>query len=70
MAGGLVIDPSRNGDSKITLIVSVLSVCAFISTSLVALRVYTRAAILKGFGLDDWVLIVAQVRRKSRTRNS
>ncbi|KAK4208919.1 integral membrane protein [Rhypophila decipiens] len=61
MAGKLEVDPSKNGDSKIVLIVTILSVCAFISTTLVALRVYTRAVILKGFGLDDWILIVAQI---------
>lgn len=61
MSAELKVDPSKNGESKTTLIVSILSVCAVISTSLVALRVYTRAAILKGFGPDDWVLIVAQV---------
>ncbi|KAM7200835.1 integral membrane protein [Naviculisporaceae sp. PSN 640] len=61
MAGELVVDPSKNGESKTTLILSILTVCAFISTSLVALRAYTRAVILKGFGLDDWVLILAQI---------
>jgi len=58
---GLIPDPSRNGDSQEAFIIGVLSTCAVLSTACVALRVYTRAAILKTVGADDWTLIVAQV---------
>lgn len=57
---GLVVDHSKDGESQEAFIVGVLSACAIVSTACVALRIYTRAVILKKVGADDWVLMAAQ----------
>ena len=54
-------DHSRDGESKRVEIITILSVCCAVSTILVTLRVITRAHIINAFGLDDWVVAIAQV---------
>ncbi|KAK3936525.1 integral membrane protein [Diplogelasinospora grovesii] len=50
-----------DGESKKAEIISILSVCCFLSTALVILRVFTRSYVVRAFGPDDWTLVVAQV---------
>jgi len=50
-----------DSQSKEAEIVGILSACCFITTMLVILRVITRAVIIRSFGPDDWVVVVAQV---------
>jgi len=61
MASAPTPDHSRDGESKRIEIISILSVCCVVTTTLVALRVITRALIIRAFGIDDWVVVVAQV---------
>lgn len=48
---------SRRGE-----IIAILSVASILSTLAVALRCYSRAVILRSFGLDDAIMVPAQVR--------
>lgn len=50
-----------DGQSQVTFIVSILSLATVISTAVVVLRIFTRARILRTFGLDDAVMGVAQI---------
>ncbi|OAA61813.1 hypothetical protein SPI_04672 [Niveomyces insectorum RCEF 264] len=54
-------DPSLNQQSKVPEIISIVTVCCVVTTTLVTLRVVTRALIVRAFGADDWVLVVAQI---------
>lgn len=54
-------DPSLSSQSRVKEIFALLSVFSALSTSVVALRVWTRARILRSFGVDDAVIVVAQV---------
>lgn len=60
-SGGPKVDHSLDGQSQVTFIVSILSLATVISTAVVVLRIFTRARILRTFGLDDAVMGVAQV---------
>ncbi|KAL1893538.1 hypothetical protein Sste5346_006368 [Sporothrix stenoceras] len=55
------IDHSRDGETKVPEIISIVTVCCTLTSTLVILRVITRAWIVRAFGPDDWVLAVAQV---------
>jgi hypothetical protein len=55
------IDHSRDGETKVPEIVSIVTVCCTLTSTLVILRIVTRAWIVRAFGPDDWVLVVAQV---------
>ena len=54
-------DHSLSSQSRVKEIFAILSVFSILSTSVVALRVWTRARILRSFGIDDAVIVVAQV---------
>lgn len=43
--------------------VVIISVFSVIPTIAIALRVYVRAWLIKGFGLDDWAALVGWVSR-------
>lgn len=60
-SGGPKVDHSLDGQSQVTYIVSILSLATVISTAVVVLRIFTRARILRTFGLDDAVMGVAQI---------
>ena len=62
MAAVPPIDHTRDGESKKVEIITILSVCCAVTTTLVTLRVITRARIINAFGLDDWFIVIAQVR--------
>ncbi len=47
--------------SRTTTVVAAVSVLLVFTTVLVSLRLYTRAAILKTMGHDDWAIIIALV---------
>lgn len=55
------IDHSKDSQSQVPYIVSVLTVACFFSTAVVLLRLYTRLRILRTFGADDMMMGVAQV---------
>ncbi|KAK7993025.1 hypothetical protein PG988_001819 [Apiospora saccharicola] len=55
------IDHSLDGQGRSKEIIAILSVFSAISTLVVALRIYTRASILRSFGTDDAVIIGALV---------
>lgn len=48
-------------------LVSTAGVFLALSWISVVLRTYTRAVLMKGFQLDDWIMLVAQVRGLSTT---
>jgi NO-binding membrane sensor protein with MHYT domain len=50
-------------DSLATNIIVAASVCWAIAAVFVALRFYTRVAIIKVVGASDWCILVALVRR-------
>lgn len=50
-----------DGQTKVPEIISIITVCCVLTSTLVLLRVVTRAWIVRAFGPDDWVLVVAQV---------
>jgi hypothetical protein len=55
-------DPALDGQSRVGEIIAILSVASILSTLAVTLRCYSRAVILRSFGLDDAVIVPAQVR--------
>ncbi|KAJ0137717.1 hypothetical protein CTA2_2010 [Colletotrichum tanaceti] len=55
------VDHSRDGESRFAEILAVLVVGTVLSTAAVALRAFTRLRMLRTFGLDDAVMVVAQV---------
>lgn len=55
------IDHSLDDQTKVPEIISIVTVCCTLTSSLVILRAVTRAWIVRAFGPDDWVLVVAQV---------
>ena len=57
------IDHSLDGESRFSEIVGILSFCSVLSTTAVALRVYTRWRLIDAFGADDGTMVVAQVCR-------
>jgi hypothetical protein len=54
--------PELDGESRVGEIVAILSVASILSTLAVVLRCYSRAVILRSFGLDDAIMVPAQVR--------
>lgn len=54
-------DHSLSSQSRVKEIFAILSIFSILSTFVVALRVWTRARILRSFGIDDAVIVVAQV---------
>lgn len=55
------VDHSRDGESRFAEILAMLIVGSVLSTAAVALRAFTRMRMLRTFGLDDTVMVVAQV---------
>lgn len=55
------IDHSKDSQSQVPYIVSILTVACFFSTAVVLLRLYTRIRILRTFGADDMMMGIAQV---------
>ncbi|KAK4142422.1 uncharacterized protein C8A04DRAFT_13223 [Dichotomopilus funicola] len=53
--------PELDGESRVGAIVAILVVGSVLSTSAVVLRCYSRAVMLRCFGLDDAVMIPAQI---------
>lgn len=60
-SGPTNVNHALDGQSQVTFIVSILSLATVISTAVVVLRIFTRARILRTFGLDDAVMGVAQL---------
>ncbi len=58
--------PILNNESRATTIVTAVSVILSFTAVLVGLRLYTRAAILKTMGHDDWAIVVALVSGATR----
>lgn len=56
-----IADHSKDGESQVTYIVSVLTLACVLSTAAVVLRLYTRSRILHTFGADDAVMAFTQV---------
>ncbi|KAK4182336.1 hypothetical protein QBC35DRAFT_445315 [Podospora australis] len=54
-------NPALDGESRVGEIIAILSVASILSTIAVALRCYSRAVILRSFGLDDAIIIPAQI---------
>lgn len=54
--------PDLDGESRVGEIIAILSVAGILSTLAVTLRCYCRAVILRSFGLDDVLIVPAQVR--------
>ncbi len=62
-------NPDLDNQSRTIEVVVILSVACPLSTLVVLLRCYSRAVILRSFGLDDLKIIPAQVRNPSFQRN-
>ncbi|KAK1579258.1 uncharacterized protein LY79DRAFT_348289 [Colletotrichum navitas] len=60
-AEALVIDHSRDGESRFAEILAILIIGAVLSTLAVALRAFTRIKMLHTFGLDDVLMVGAQI---------
>jgi hypothetical protein len=60
--GGPSPNPALDGESRVGEIIAIISTACVLSTLIVALRCYSRAVILRSFGLDDAMMIPAQVR--------
>ncbi|KAK4122086.1 hypothetical protein N657DRAFT_681907 [Parathielavia appendiculata] len=54
-------NPALNGESRVGEIIAIISAACVLSTLVVALRCYSRAVILRSFGLDDAVMVPAQI---------
>lgn len=54
-------DPARDSESRTGEIVAILSIASALSTLAVLLRCYCRHILLRSFGWDDAVMVVAQV---------
>ncbi|KAH8594252.1 hypothetical protein B0O99DRAFT_458955, partial [Bisporella sp. PMI_857] len=50
-----------DSQSKARNIITIISCMAVFSSTVVALRLFTRLRILKACGLDDWIMVAAQV---------
>lgn len=55
------VDHSHDGETKVPEIIAIVTVCCVVTSTLVILRIITRAWIVRAFGPDDWVLAAAQV---------
>jgi hypothetical protein len=54
--------PELDGQSRVGEIIAILTVASVLSTLAVALRCYCRIFMLRSFGIDDALIIPAQVR--------
>jgi hypothetical protein len=54
-------NPALDGESRVGEIIAIISVAGVLSTLIVALRCYSRGVILRSFGLDDAMMVPAQV---------
>ncbi|KAK4159614.1 hypothetical protein QBC43DRAFT_272187 [Cladorrhinum sp. PSN259] len=54
-------NPALDGESRAATVIAILSVVTILSTLVVSLRCYCRAVILGNFGLDDALIIPAQI---------
>ncbi|KAK3994350.1 hypothetical protein QBC44DRAFT_43697 [Cladorrhinum sp. PSN332] len=54
-------NPALDGESRVGEIIAILSVASILSTLVVSLRCYSRAVILRSFGLDDALIVPAQI---------
>ena len=61
----LTVDHSLDGQSRYTEIVAILIAGSVLSTAAVAARAFTRLFLLHTFGVDDAIMVVAQVRRNA-----
>jgi hypothetical protein len=50
-----------DSQSKVAEIIAVVTFMAILSSIVVALRMFTRLKILNACGLDDWLMVAAQV---------
>ncbi|KAL2191501.1 hypothetical protein L209DRAFT_768945 [Thermothelomyces heterothallicus CBS 203.75] len=53
--------PELDDEARVVEIIAILSVTSILSTLVVALRCYSRAVILRSFGLDDAIMVPAQI---------
>ncbi|KAM5353685.1 hypothetical protein ACJ41O_000335 [Fusarium nematophilum] len=60
-ADGMVIDHSLEDQSRVGEIIAILGVFGALSTIAVTLRSYTRLVLLRTLGIDDGVMVAAQV---------
>lgn len=60
-AAAVTVDRSKDGETQVPYIISVLTVACVLSTAVVLMRLYTRLRILRTFGADDMVMGLAQV---------
>lgn len=58
-------NPALDGESRKTEIIVILSVACTLSTLAVVLRCYSRGVILRSFGMDDAMIVPAQVNNPS-----
>ncbi|KZL78777.1 integral membrane protein [Colletotrichum tofieldiae] len=61
LATASVVDHSRDGESRFAEILAILIVGSVLSTAAVILRAFTRIKMLHTFGLDDIIMVVAQI---------
>ena len=57
-------DPALDSQSRVGEIIAIITVTSILSTLAVVLRCYSRAVILRSFGLDDAIMVPAQVRNR------
>lgn len=55
------MDPAYAAENRAWVTISVASVTLFLATLSVLLRVYTRMALIKQFGMDDFAAVVTMV---------
>ncbi|KAK2055680.1 hypothetical protein LY76DRAFT_648205 [Colletotrichum caudatum] len=60
-AEAAAVDHSRDGETRFAEILAILVIGAVFSTLAVALRAFTRLKMLRTFGLDDVLMVAAQV---------
>lgn len=61
VAATVVADPSKNDESQMAYIVTILTLGCALSTIAVVLRLYTRLFVLHTFGADDATMAFAQL---------
>ncbi|KAL2138503.1 hypothetical protein VTI28DRAFT_6653 [Corynascus sepedonium] len=54
-------DPALDSQSRVGEIIAIITVTSILSTLAVVLRCYSRAVILRSFGLDDAIMVPAQI---------
>jgi hypothetical protein len=58
----IVTNPALDAQTKFPSILAILIVGCVLSTTVVTLRLITRLVIIHTFGLDDFMIVIAQVR--------